>query len=165
MKIPSDIVESNRQMPPSFYPREGDDDRVEVIRATAEIESLALEALKKVVLFSNSRLQTDQVKVAMSDAGYNDETSLKRLAKVLYMLGRIDRDLRDDLCALYKIRTVYAHRARAKQLDEEPDIQAMVVAMECYKQTRAELNGLPSVRHRYRAIAAHLKRELVQIAS
>lgn len=165
MKIPSDIIEANRDLSASWFREDGNDDRIEVINATAELEATALDALKRFVVEVSGRFSEDQAAAAMSDAGYDDGTSLKQLAKLLYMLGRIDRDLRDDLCTLYKIRNVYAHRAKAGQLDEESDLEVMVKNMECYKQTRSALDALPTIRHIYRAIAAHLRRELAKVAS
>ena len=79
------------------------------------------------------------------------------------MVGLIDRELRDDLGALYKLRVEYAHRAKRGQLDVEPELAAMIRNMECFKQTRIELEQLPTMRHIYRAIRTHLRQSLERI--
>jgi hypothetical protein len=160
MKIDPAIIESNRTMPNSWSPREGGEDRVDVIVAVAELEDLARQALTRFAASRNPHLSGPDVTSAVNMAGVRDDTSLKQLARVLHLVGLIDRELRDDLVTLYTLRTEYAHRAKLGQLNDEPELAAVIRNMECFKQTRIELEQLPSMRHIYRAIKAHLRQAL-----
>ena len=163
MKIDPAIIESNRKMPPSWSPLEGGEDRVDVIIAVAELEELALQALIRFAASRNPHLSDPEVTSAVNVAGFHDDSSLKQLARVLHMVGLIDRELRDDLGTLYKLRVEYAHRAKRGQLNEEPELDAVIRNMECFKQTRMELEQLPTMRHIYRAIKTHLRQALERI--
>ena len=163
MKIDPAIIESNRTMPASWSPREGGEDRVDVIITVAEIEELALQALIRFSASRNPNLSGQEITSAVTVAGFHDDTSLRQLARVLHMVGLIERELRDDLGALYKLRVEYAHRAKRGQLDVEPELAAMIRNMECFKQTRIELEQLPTMRHIYRAIRTHLRQSLERI--
>ena len=160
MKIAPDVIKVNRTMPASWLPREGGHDRVQVITAVADLEHLAMQILHRFARIQNSHLTDEQAVKVVADAGYKSDASLGRLAKALFMIGQVDKELRDDLCTLYEIRNIYAHRASAGQLDEEPELAERIRNMECFKQTRRELMELPSIRHIYRAIEAHLRCEL-----
>lgn len=160
MKIDPAIIEANRTMPASWSPREGGEDRVDVIIAVAELEALALQALIRFSASRNPKLSGQEITSAVSVAGFHDDTSLKQLARMLHMVGLIDREFRDDLSTLYKLRVEYAHRAKRGQLDEEPELAAVILNMECFKQSGIELEQLPSMRHIYRAIKSHLRQAL-----
>jgi len=163
VKIDPAIIEANRTMPPSWFPREGGEDRVDVIVAVAEMEDLARRALIRLDICPNSQSSNPEVDGTVRSAGLRDNTSLRQLAEMLHVAGLVDKELRDDLGTLYKLRIEYAHRAKRGQLDEEPELAAVVCNMECFKQTRMELEQLPSMRHVYRAIKTHLRQALERI--
>ena len=156
-EIDPKVIASSSTLAASWSPRQGGHDRIEVIIDVAEFEDRALQALIRFCASRNPSMTSDQAASAVAAAGYRNDVSLKRLANALHMVGLISIELRNDLRALYDIRVAYAHRAKAGLLNEEPELEKLIRDMECHKQNRTELEKLPSIRHVYRAIEAHLR--------
>ncbi len=137
--------------------------REQVIVDVANLEAIALAAIRRFVQSIRPSDQIDDIETALRAAGLKDDTSLKHLSAILFLLNLIDANIHHDLRKLYELRTVYAHKASVGQLGTDPEMTKRLHDFVCYKANRTALAVLDGDGKVYRSIAAHLRNGLSEL--
>lgn len=145
----------------NLYPMEGGIDRVEILIKAVDLQELTREILLDFFRERHQTCSADAVENAL-DGVLPQDASLKKSARLLFLAGLIDRDVRDDLVAIDRIRDAYAHKKGLGQIDQTPEIQRLLRDMEGRKQNNAALAVLPTDRHRFYAIVDAIEEYLRQ---
>ena len=161
--ISSDLIERQISGAASWNPRDGVT-RDRVIVDVANLEAVALAAIRRFAESIRPADQTSNIDAAMRAADLTDGTSLRRLAGLLFLLNLIDSNIHHDLRKLYELSTAYAHKASAGYLGTDTEMTKLLHDCNCYKANRTALAVLDTQGKVYRAIAAHLQAGLSGLA-
>lgn len=115
--------------------------RATAIQTVCDLESHLSELLSAVFVSRNPDV-THEMAITELYTDRGALSSLGKMASVALFLGLIDKEQRDDLKTLVKIRNHYAHHRDAKQLYDEPDMFALVTKTNLYRKNKQQLEGL-----------------------
>lgn len=163
LAIAPQLIDAQKVAAAPWFPLDGLH-REQVIVDIANLEAAALGAIRRFARSIRRPDKFDEIDTALRAADLSDETSLGKLSGILFLLNLIDTNIHHDLRTLYKIRTIYAHKAAAGQMGADPAPTRLMYDLSCYKSNCAALAELDGVGKIYRAIVAHLHEGLSQLS-